>query len=60
LDRANELLQRKNAELETLQLAVTQGFNFIDERTEGRLRELVEQAGDDLAALVEETFDTRD
>jgi hypothetical protein len=43
--------------LQTLQLAVAQGFNLIDERTQGRLRELVQQAGDDLAALVEETFD---
>ena len=41
----------------TLQLAVAQGFNLIDERTQGRLRELVQQAGDDLAALVDETID---
>jgi hypothetical protein len=57
LHRANASLQRKNVELRTLQLAVAQGFNLIDERTKGRLRELVEQAGDDLAALVEETFE---
>ncbi len=55
LNLANELLQRKNAELRTLQIAVAQGFNVIDERTQGRLRELIEQAGDDLAALVDET-----
>ena len=55
LNLANELLQRKNAELRTLQVAVAQGFNVIDERTQGRLRELIEQAGDDLAALVDET-----
>jgi hypothetical protein len=55
LNVANERLQRKNAELRTLQIAVAQGFNLIDERTQGRLRELIEQAGDDLVALVDET-----
>jgi hypothetical protein len=57
LHRANAQLQKTNAELRTLQLAVAQGFNLIDERTQGRLRELVQQAGDDLAALVDETLD---
>ena len=57
LHLANTRLQKTNAELRTLQLAVAQGFNLIDERTQGRLRELVEQAGDDLAALVDETAD---
>jgi hypothetical protein len=57
LHHANTRLQRKNAELRTLQLAVAQGFNLIDERTQGRLREIVEEAGDDLAALIEETLD---
>jgi hypothetical protein len=54
---ANAQLQKTNAELRTLQLAVAQGFNLIDERTQGRLRELIEQAGDDLAALVDETLE---
>ena len=57
LNIANERLQRTNAELRTLQVAVAQGFNLIDERTQGRLRELVEEAGNDLAALVDENFD---
>ena len=56
LDTANEQLQRKNAELRTLQITVAQGFNLIDERTQGRLRDLIEEAGDDLVALVDETF----
>jgi hypothetical protein len=56
LNLSNELLQRKNAELRTLQIAVAQGFNVIDERTQGQLRELIEQAGDDLVALVDETL----
>lgn len=58
LDLANADLQRANADLRTLQIAVAQGFNLIDERTQGRLREVVEEAGDDLAALVDETLDT--
>ena len=57
LNVANEQLRRANAELRTLQIAVAQGFNLIDERTQGRLRELVEEAGDDLAALVNESFE---
>jgi hypothetical protein len=57
LHLANSRLQQANADLRTLQLAVAQGFNLIDERTQGRLRELVQEAGDDLAALVDETMD---
>jgi hypothetical protein len=56
LQLANEQLLRTNANLRTLQIAVAQGFNLIDERTRGRLRRIVEEAGDDLAALVEETL----
>jgi hypothetical protein len=55
LNLANERLQRKNAEMRTLQIAVAHGFNLIDDRTQGRLRELIEEAGDDLVALVDET-----
>jgi uncharacterized membrane protein YraQ (UPF0718 family) len=54
---ANEMLQRRNAQLQTLQLAVEDGFDWIDERTQGRLRELVEETGDELAALVDEALD---
>ncbi len=57
LHLANSRLRDANAELRTLQLAVAQGFNLIDERTQGRLRELVQEAGDDLAALVDESID---
>jgi hypothetical protein len=54
---ANERLQRRNAQLQAVQLAVEDGFDWIDERTQGRLRELVEEAGDELAALVDEALD---
>jgi len=54
---ANAKLQRTNVDLRTLQIAVALGFNLIDERTEGRLRALVAEAGDDLASLVDEALD---
>jgi hypothetical protein len=57
---ANQSLQRKNAELELLQVAVAQAFRVIDERTRGRLWALVHEAGNDLAALVDETLDDDD
>jgi hypothetical protein len=57
LHLANSELRKTNADLRTLQIAVAQGFQVIDERTQGRLRALVEEAGHDLAALVEEGLD---
>jgi hypothetical protein len=54
---ANERLQGRNADLQAFQLAVVQGFDLIDERTQGRLKELVEESGDELAALVDEALD---
>jgi hypothetical protein len=54
---ADERLQRRNADLQAFQLAVVQGFDVIDERTQGRLTELVEEAGDELAALVDDALD---
>jgi hypothetical protein len=53
----NAKLQQANAGLRTVQLAVAQGFDLIDERTQGRLREIVEESGDALAALVDETLE---
>lgn len=54
---ANKELQQKNDDLRTSQLAVVRGFDLIDERTQGRLTELVEEVGDELAALADEVFD---
>jgi len=54
---AHERLQRRTADLQAFQLAVVHGFDLIDERTQGRLTELVEEAGDDLAALVDDALD---
>ena len=57
LHAANAQLRKTNADQRVTQLAVAQAFNLIDERTQGQLREVVEQAGGDLAALVEESLD---
>jgi hypothetical protein len=57
LRRANERLKRRNADLQAFQLAVVQGFEVINERTQGRLQELVEEAGDELAGLVDDALD---
>lgn len=54
---ANKELQQKNDDLRASQLAVVRGFDLIDERTQGRLTELVEEVGDELAALADEVFD---
>lgn len=54
---ANKELQQKNDDLRTSQLAVVRGFDLIDERTQGRLTELMEEVGDELAALADEVFD---
>ena len=56
LHAANAKLERRNLELRLVQIAVAQGFTLVDERTQGRLREIVIQAGDDLAALVDESL----
>ena len=56
LRATNAKLERKNLELRMVQIAVAQGFTLVDERTQGRLREIVIQAGDDLAALVDESL----
>jgi Flp pilus assembly protein TadB len=57
LHRASERLRRRNAELDAFQAAVVQGFALIDERTHGRLSELVEEAGDEFAELIDDALD---
>ena len=51
---ANEDLGRANLELRTLHVAMTDLLNLADERTEGRMRELIEDTGSELAELLEE------
>jgi hypothetical protein len=57
LHLANERLWRRNAELDAFQVAVVQGFALIDARTHGHLSELVEEAGDELAELIDDALD---
>lgn len=53
LRAANRELQRANAELEARRLAIGKALDLIDDRTNGRLYELVEVVGDELAELVD-------
>jgi hypothetical protein len=53
-ERAKDDLTRANAEIRTIQIAFADLLNLADERTEGRVRELIEDAGHDLAQLLEE------
>ena len=57
LHSVNAQLRKANTDQLVAQLAVAEAFNLIDERTQGRLRAVVEEAGGDLAALVEESLD---
>ena len=57
---ANETLRRPNAELEQLQRATADGLGALDKHTQGRLRELIEHAGDELAALIELVLNNRE
>lgn len=54
---ANVQLQQRNVELETHESAMEEALEWVDEQTQGRLRELVEAAGDELAALVNAVLD---
>ena len=53
----NAKLQQANAGLRAIQVTVAHCFDLFDERTQGRLRRIVEESGDGLAALVDETLD---
>jgi hypothetical protein len=57
LQAVNARLRKANADHLVTHVAVAEAFNLIDERTQGQLRQVVEQAGGDLAALVEESLD---
>jgi hypothetical protein len=57
LRAANEGLRRANGELRRIHLTVAEGFDALDRWSAGRLREVVERAGDELAALVDLVLD---
>jgi hypothetical protein len=61
LAAANHGLARANLEMQTLQVAMADLLNLADERAGGRIRELVEDTGGELAELLEQELDrTRD
>ncbi len=57
LEVENAELERRNAELKSEQLAILEGFDWVDERTNGRLSDLVQEAGDELAEFADEVLD---
>ena len=54
LATGNEELARANLELRTMHVAIADLLNLADERTHGRMRELIQDTGDELADLLEE------
>jgi hypothetical protein len=50
----NEELRQANVQLRAMQIALADALNLADERSEGRLRELIEGTGEELAELLEE------
>ncbi len=56
---AADELRRSNADLQRLQQATAAGFELLDRQTHGELRLLVEQACDELAALVDRVLEGR-
>jgi hypothetical protein len=54
LASANEDLARVNMELRVMHTAFADLLNLADERSSGRMRELIEDTGDELAELLEE------
>jgi hypothetical protein len=53
-ENARDELARANAEIQTIQIAFADLLNLADERADGRLRELIEATGQELAELLEE------
>ena len=50
---ANQDLARANAQIQAVHIAYADLLNLTDERTHGRVRELIEDAGEELAELLE-------
>jgi hypothetical protein len=53
-ENARDQLARANVEIQTVQIAFGDLLNLADERADGRLRELIEATGQELAELLEE------
>ena len=54
---ANEELAAANVQLRMTQLGVAAFLNLVDERTDGRLRALLEQTGDDLVEILDQQLE---
>jgi hypothetical protein len=59
LREANDELARANAQIQAMHIAFADLLNLADERSSGRMRELIEDAGDELAELLEEQMRSR-
>lgn len=57
LSLANEELARANVRVQAMQIAHAELLNLADERTHGRMRELIEEAGTELADLLEDELE---
>jgi biopolymer transport protein ExbB/TolQ len=51
---ANDELQRANVQMKAMQIALADALNLADERSHGRMRELIEETGEELAEILEE------
>lgn len=57
LEESNEELARANARVQAIQIAHAELLNLADERTDGRMRGLIEETGSDLAEILAEELD---
>ena len=58
-ERARDELARANAEIQTIQIAFADLLNLADERTQGRMRALIEDTGEDLADLLADEISSK-
>jgi hypothetical protein len=54
LTTANEELRQANIQMRAMQIAAADALNLADERSDGRLRELIQGTGEELAELLEQ------
>ncbi len=60
LNVGRDKLRHRSTELEHLQRATADGLGVLDQHTQGRVRELIEHAGDELAALIDLVLKNRE
>lgn len=57
LAAGNEELRQANVQLRAIHIALSDALNLADERSHGRMRELIEDTGEELAELLEEQLE---